>query len=41
MKIGTDGVQFLGGDGFTKEHPVELWYRNLRAIAILEGLASA
>lgn len=41
MKIGTDGVQLLGGHGFTKEHPVELWYRNIRAIAILEGLASA
>ena len=32
MKIGTDGVQLLGGHGFTHEHPVELWYRNLRAI---------
>ena len=41
MKIGTDGVQLLGGHGFTREHPVELWYRSLRAIAILEGLASA
>jgi alkylation response protein AidB-like acyl-CoA dehydrogenase len=41
MKIGTDGVQLLGGHGFTKEHPVELWYRNLRAIAILDGVASA
>ena len=40
MKIGTDGVQLLGGHGFTKEHPVELWYRNLRAIATLEGVAS-
>ncbi|MCR9106748.1 MAG: acyl-CoA dehydrogenase family protein [Gammaproteobacteria bacterium] len=40
MKIGTDGVQLLGGHGFTKEHPVELWYRNLRAIAVLEGVAS-
>ena len=27
MKIGTDGVQLLGGHGFTHEHPVELWYR--------------
>ncbi len=27
MKIGTDGVQILGGHGFTKEHPVERWYR--------------
>ncbi len=41
MKIGTDGVQLLGGHGFCREHPVELWYRNLRAVATLEGLASA
>ena len=37
MKIGTDGVQLLGGHGFTHEPPVELWYRNLRAIGIFEG----
>jgi alkylation response protein AidB-like acyl-CoA dehydrogenase len=37
MKIGTDGVQLLGGHGFTHEHPVELWYRNLRAIGIFEA----
>jgi alkylation response protein AidB-like acyl-CoA dehydrogenase len=37
MKIGTDGVQILGGHGFTKEHPVERWYRDLRAIAILHS----
>jgi alkylation response protein AidB-like acyl-CoA dehydrogenase len=41
MKIGTDGVQLLGGHGFCREHPVELWYRALRAIAILEGVACA
>ncbi|NQX87051.1 MAG: acyl-CoA dehydrogenase family protein [Halioglobus sp.] len=40
MKIGTDGVQLLGGHGFTREHPVEMWYRNLRAIDTLEGVAS-
>ncbi|MEH6592745.1 MAG: acyl-CoA dehydrogenase family protein [Halioglobus sp.] len=40
MKIGTDGVQLLGGHGFCREHPVEQWYRNLRAIAILDGVAS-
>ncbi len=40
MKIGTDGVQLLGGHGFCREHPVEMWYRNLRAIAILEGAVS-
>ena len=38
MKIGTDGVQLLGGHGFTREHPVEMWYRNLRALATLDGM---
>ncbi|TDC34649.1 acyl-CoA dehydrogenase family protein [Kribbella albertanoniae] len=37
MQIGTDGVQLLGGHGFVKEHPVERWYRDLRAIGIMEG----
>ncbi|WP_171334488.1 acyl-CoA dehydrogenase family protein [Acinetobacter stercoris] len=37
VKIGTDGVQILGGHGFTKEHPVERWYRDLRATAILHS----
>jgi alkylation response protein AidB-like acyl-CoA dehydrogenase len=37
MQIGTDGVQLLGGHGFTKEHPVERWYRDLRAIAVMDG----
>ncbi len=40
MEIGTNGVQILGGHGFIREHPVELWYRNLRAVGILEGCAS-
>ena len=40
MQIGTDCVQLLGGHGFCREHPVEIWYRNLRAIAILDGVAS-
>lgn len=38
MKIGLDGVQLLGGHGFTKEHPVERWYRDLRAVGIAEGI---
>jgi len=37
MKIGTDGVQMLGGHGFVKEHPVERWYRDLRAVGVMEG----
>lgn len=37
MRIGSDGVQLLGGHGYTKEHPVERWYRDLRAIGVMEG----
>ena len=37
MQIGTNGVQLLGGHGFVKEHPVERWYRDLRAIGRLRG----
>lgn len=37
MAIGSDGVQLLGGHGYVKEHPVERWYRDLRAIGLMEG----
>jgi alkylation response protein AidB-like acyl-CoA dehydrogenase len=40
MQIGTNGVQLLGGHGFIKEHPVELWYRQLRGVGIYEGAVS-
>ena len=38
MQIGLDGVQLLGGHGFVKEHPVERWYRDLRAVGLMEGV---
>ncbi|MCW3065101.1 MAG: hypothetical protein JWN32_2273, partial [Solirubrobacterales bacterium] len=37
VAIGSEGVQLLGGHGFVKEHPVERWYRDLRAIGVMEG----
>jgi alkylation response protein AidB-like acyl-CoA dehydrogenase len=37
MAIGSEGVQLLGGHGFVKEHPVERWYRDLRAAGVMEG----
>ncbi|HEX5678019.1 MAG TPA: acyl-CoA dehydrogenase family protein [Alcanivorax sp.] len=37
MQIGTDGVQLLGGHGFTHEYPVERWYRDLRATGVVFG----
>lgn len=40
MKIADDGVQVLGGHGFIREHPVELWYRNVRTLGVLEGAGS-
>ena len=37
MEIGTNAVQLLGGHGFTKEHPAERWYRDLRILAVING----
>ena len=37
MDIGSAGVQLLGGHGYVKEHPVERWYRDLRAAGVMEG----
>lgn len=36
--IGSEAVQLLGGHGFVKEHPVERWYRDLRAVGVMEGV---
>jgi alkylation response protein AidB-like acyl-CoA dehydrogenase len=36
-EIGSQGVQLLGGHGYVKEHPVERWYRDLRATGLMEG----
>jgi len=37
MQIGTNGVQLLGGAGFIKDHPLEIWYRQLRSIGVMDG----
>ena len=38
----TDGaVQVLGGHGYVREHPVELWLRNGRGFSAWDGLAMA
>jgi alkylation response protein AidB-like acyl-CoA dehydrogenase len=41
MKVVDYGVQILGGHGYIREHPVEMWFRNGRGFASLEGLAIA
>ncbi|HKY91547.1 MAG TPA: acyl-CoA dehydrogenase family protein [Nevskiaceae bacterium] len=39
MAIGSQAVGLLGGHGFVKEHPAERWYRDLRAVGFMEGVA--
>jgi len=40
MMVTDNGLQVLGGHGFIRDHPVELWARNGRGFATFEGLAS-
>ncbi len=40
MWVVSNGVQILGGHGYTREYPVERYYRNGRGISIIEGMAS-
>ena len=35
--VGPGAVQLLGGHGFMKDHPVEKWMRDIRALASLAG----
>jgi alkylation response protein AidB-like acyl-CoA dehydrogenase len=37
MWIADNGIQNLGGHGFIREHPVEMWFRNTRTLSVLEG----
>ena len=39
MMVTDRAVQILGGHGYIREHPVELWMRNGRGIAAFTGLA--
>ena len=39
MMVTDRAVQILGGHGYIREHPVELWMRNGRGIATITGLA--
>jgi alkylation response protein AidB-like acyl-CoA dehydrogenase len=39
LMIADNAVQVLGGHGYIREHPVEMWLRNARGFAVFEGLA--
>jgi len=40
MQVTDNGIQVLGGHGFIRDHPVEMFARNGRGFATFEGLAS-
>jgi len=37
MKVTTDAIQVLGGAGYTKDFPVERYFREAKALQIVEG----
>jgi acyl-CoA dehydrogenase len=39
LKVCDNAVQVLGGHGYIRDHPVELWLRNSRGFASFEGMA--
>jgi acyl-CoA dehydrogenase len=38
LKVTDNALQILGGHGYIREHPVELWLRNGRGFATFEGM---
>jgi alkylation response protein AidB-like acyl-CoA dehydrogenase len=40
LAVTDNAVQVLGGHGYIREHPVEMWLRNARGFAVFEGLAT-
>src|SRR5579871_3323919 len=40
LKVTDNAVQVLGGHGYIREHPVEMWLRNARGLSTFEGLAT-
>jgi acyl-CoA dehydrogenase len=39
LNVTDRAVQILGGHGYVREHPVELWLRNARGFASFDGMA--
>jgi len=40
LKITDNAVQVLGGHGYIREHPVEMWLRNARGLAAIDAVAT-
>jgi alkylation response protein AidB-like acyl-CoA dehydrogenase len=39
MWIADNGIQVLGGHGYIREHPVEMWFRHARVLSVVDGIA--
>jgi alkylation response protein AidB-like acyl-CoA dehydrogenase len=37
IKAGDDGVQILGGHGYVRDHPVEMWFRNAVTLSVFDA----
>jgi alkylation response protein AidB-like acyl-CoA dehydrogenase len=40
LRVTDNAVQALGGHGYIREHPVEMWFRNARGFSMLDGIAT-
>ncbi len=40
MKVADNGLQVFGGHGFIRDYPVEMWYRNARALTVTEAVTA-
>jgi acyl-CoA dehydrogenase len=40
LRVTDNAVQALGGHGYIREHPVEMWLRNARGFSALDGIAT-
>jgi alkylation response protein AidB-like acyl-CoA dehydrogenase len=40
VRVADQALQVLGGYGYIREYPVELWLRNARVFAVADGLAT-
>lgn len=40
LRTADRAVQLLGGYGYVRDYPVELWLRNARAFGVMEGIAT-
>jgi acyl-CoA dehydrogenase len=37
IRGGDDGVQILGGHGYIRDHPVEMWFRNAVTLSVFDA----